>query len=255
MALTVMSELVPSSRPQPRAVDEIAIASRVVAALGGRYSTEMGIDVDQGDDEIERWFLAATLFGTRISARVAERTFRVFADHGLSRVALASEFTWDALVALLDEGGYTRYDFRTATRLHVLADVVRAEYEGRAARLGVMFRTYSELREALDELPGWGPVTIELFLRELRGVWPGAEPPTAPRAVQAALHLGLWRENGTETSLACVRRLATESGLDVRDLESGLVRLSLAHRGGMEHCSGNASCVALADDRRPRDQR
>ena len=30
---------------------------------------------------------------------------------------------------------------------------------------------------ALADLPGWGPVTVGLSLRELRGVWPGAPPP------------------------------------------------------------------------------
>ncbi len=39
--------------------------------------------------------------------------------------------------------------------------------------IGRRHAAYPELRAALDALPGWGPVTIRLFLRELRGVWPG----------------------------------------------------------------------------------
>jgi len=31
-------------------------------------------------------------------------------------------------------------------------------------------RTPAELEAALDALPGWGPVTVGAFLRELRGV-------------------------------------------------------------------------------------
>jgi hypothetical protein len=38
-----------------------------VGVLGGRFSAELGIDVDAGDAEVERWFLAATLFGTQCS--------------------------------------------------------------------------------------------------------------------------------------------------------------------------------------------
>jgi len=49
----------------------------LVESLGGRYSAQLGIDVDRGDDQIERWALAATLFGARISAKIAERTFAV----------------------------------------------------------------------------------------------------------------------------------------------------------------------------------
>ena len=44
-----------------------------MAVLGGRYSAGLGIDVDVGEAEVERWFVAATLFGTRIPAQVAER--------------------------------------------------------------------------------------------------------------------------------------------------------------------------------------
>src|SRR5215510_7141520 len=42
---------------------EVMLARGAVSALGGRYSAELGIDVDAGDAQIERWFLAATLFG------------------------------------------------------------------------------------------------------------------------------------------------------------------------------------------------
>ena len=91
----------------------------------------------------------------------------------------------EGLMACLDEGGYTRYDFRTADRLQALSEVIGEHYGGQAAVIGQTFITYPELRQALDVLPGWGPVTIELFLRELRGVWPGAQPPLDQRAAAA----------------------------------------------------------------------
>jgi len=36
--------------------------------LGGRYSAELGIDVDAREARVERCFVAATLFGARIPA-------------------------------------------------------------------------------------------------------------------------------------------------------------------------------------------
>jgi hypothetical protein len=45
------------------------LAQLVAGTLGGRYPAGLGIDLDARDAEIERWFVAATLFGTRISAR------------------------------------------------------------------------------------------------------------------------------------------------------------------------------------------
>ena len=68
-----------SSEYAPGAIE---LARRVVAVLGGRYSAGLGIDVDAGEAQVERWFVAATLFGARIPARVAERTFGVLAARG-----------------------------------------------------------------------------------------------------------------------------------------------------------------------------
>lgn len=223
-----------------------ACARHVVRLVGGRYSTEAGIDVDAGDAEVERWFLAATLFGARISAAIAQRTFRVLDRSGLVRVGDARHIPWDDLVAMLDAGGYARYDFRTASRLHALAGVVDERYGGEVAAIGRRFRTYLLLRDALDALPGWGPTTVELFLRELRGVWPGADPPLDPRAAAAASHLGLLDAGVDVDPLRAIGRLARATGVDVRDLESGLVRFALAHRRDTDKCPGGDCCVALA---------
>lgn len=227
---------------------QASLATEVVGSLGGRFSTELGIDVDAGDDEIERWFVAATLFGSRISATVAERTFLGLDRAGITTIAVTRDRSWDELVALLDAGGYARYDYRTATRLQALGETIEERHGGRVSSLGPRFPSYGELREALDELPGWGPVTVQLFLRELRGVWPGADPPVGVRVERAAEHLGLCGSGGQDRAaglLPCLARIAARAGLDLRDLESGLVRLSLAHRGRFDRCPGGVGCVVL----------
>ena len=225
---------------------DVRLARHVVDTLGGRYSTELGIDVDAGEAEIERWFLAATLFGTRISASLAERTFRVLDRAGLVRIAQAGDVPWDDLVAYLDQGGYTRYDFSTATRLHALSEVIGRRYRGRIALMGRSFNTYPELRDAMGLLPGWGPVTIQLFLREMRGVWPRADPPLDQRAGLGARHLDLFHPGSEHPSLSGLVQLAVECCLDIRDLESELVRLALAHHGRTGSCPGGQTCVVLA---------
>jgi hypothetical protein len=198
--------------------------------------------VDSGDAEIERWFLAATLFGTRISARVAERTFGELATAGLARIRQARDLPADELVALLDAGGYARYDFRTAARLNRLSEVVCERFGGQVASISHAYRSYPELRAGLDALPGWGEVTVRLFLRELRGVWLGAQPPLDERAADAARHLGLLSSGAILSELA---DLANAAGLDLRDLESGLVRLALGHHRAMASCPGGQACAAL----------
>jgi hypothetical protein len=155
----------------------------------------------------------------------------------------------EGLMTCLDEGGYTRYDFRTADRLQALSEVIGERYGGQAAVIGQTFTTYPELRQALDALPGWGPVTIELFLRELRGVWPGAQPPLDQRAAAGASHLGLL--GPAQPDFPRLAQLASQCHLDPRDLESGLVRLTLAHHRGMASCPGGHRCNVLAPAGQP----
>lgn len=226
---------------------DATLAGEVVRRFGGRYSTELHIDLDAGDAEAERWFVACTLFGTRISARIAERSFAQLVGAGINRIVDARDRDWDDLVALLDAGGYARYDFRTATRLQELARIVADRYGGEVAAIGRQFRDPEALVAALDELPGWGPVTVGLFLRELRGVWPGARLPLDTRAEDAACHLGLLSGRGGD-ALSRVALLAAGAGYDERDLEAALVRLALAHRR-IADCPGGRRCVALTAHR------
>jgi len=218
----------------------IGRARHLVATLGGRFSTELGIDVDRSADDVERWALAATLFGNRISADVAMRTYRVLARAGVRTIADVGGRSREELVALLDEGGYARYDERMARRLLTLAEAVADRHGGRVATLGERLTDPNELQLALDALPGWGPVTVRSFLRELIGVWPGAEATLDERAAAAASHLHL------PVVPEALRGVAAASHLDVRDLEAGLVRLALSH--DLARCPGGEECLACGSD-------
>jgi hypothetical protein len=222
---------------------KVRLADSIVREFGGRYSSELGIDVDAGDAEVERWFLAATLFGSRISARTAERTFQQLIRAGINRISDTGRCEWDRLVALLDAGGYARYDFKTATRLQTLSEAVGDAFGGDIGEIGRRYTEPSALAALLEDLPGWGPVTVGLFLRELRGVWPGARQALDPRAADAARHLQLL--TGRERDeLARIQHLALQAERDERDVEAALVRFGLAHRRTTE-CPGGRHCILL----------
>ena len=68
--------------------------------------------------------------------------------------------------------------------------IIGERYDGRAAMTGQQLSTYPTLRAALDVLPGWGPVTIQRFLRELPGVWPGRAAAARPALRVRRRHLG-----------------------------------------------------------------
>lgn len=230
-------EVMATKRPPKRATsaparDDVWVARQLVATLGGRFSRELGIDVDQGGREIERWCLAATLFGRRISSTVAMRTYAVLDQAGVRTVADAGQRSWEELVKLLDEGGYVRYDFSTATQLQKMAHVL-SEHKGRVVAFMTSGDGEEDAARTLDRLPGWGPTTVRLFLREL-----GRTDELDPRAASAASHLKLRASRLTD--------LAARAGADPRDLEAAMVRLSLRHSRGMSSCPGGSRCTAIA---------
>lgn len=232
------------ARLQPQLAERARV---LVSRLGGRFSTELGIDVDAGGAQVARWFLASTLFGNRISATVAAQTFRTLDGAGVT-AAGARHVGWDTLVELLDAGGYTRYDFRTATRLMDLSDALDARYGGDVNTIASSVSTPDALAAALDALPGWGPVTVGIFLRELRGVWALAAPPLSDRVLWAGRHLGFFWFRAPEPRLVTV---AGASGLDRRDLECALERLASGHRRRAGSCPGGDHCLLLAPSRKP----
>ncbi len=229
-------------RPEQSQATETA--RQLLATFGGRYSRELGIDLEADSAGVDEWFCAATLFGTRIGARTAVRTYRALADAGVRTVLDAGARSWNDLVGVLDSGGYVRYDFRTATRLQQLAAEVRARFDGTVSSLATVADP-RVLEMTLDALPGWGPTTVRIFLRELRDVWPGARPPLDERALRAARHLKIPMPRRRAEQVDVLRAVAHGAHLDVRDLEAALVRLTLAHRD-MRTCPGSARCRKLA---------
>lgn len=220
---------------------EICRARKIVERLGGRFSVELGIELDREADEIDRWALASTLLGDPSAPPVAIHAYRVLARAGVRTFEDIRARGRDELVRLLDEGGYAPYRESTVSRLLALAEAIADRYAGGLALLGETIVVPSELERALGALPGWDTATVGSFLRELRGVWPGADVPLDARAARAARHVAL------PADLHELSSLAAAAHLDVRDLEAGLVRLALCH--GFAHCPGGEECPFAEFDR------
>ena len=57
---------------------------KLISALGGKFSEELGIDLSKGKStEIFKWFLASKLFGARIGTNVAIKAYREFKRCGV----------------------------------------------------------------------------------------------------------------------------------------------------------------------------
>jgi hypothetical protein len=213
----------------------MAELGEVLARLGGRYAAELGIDLKSGPPARQQWFLAAILFGARISGQLAARTYRVFAARGVFSPQAVLDQGWDRLVELLDEGGYARYDYKTATKLLKVMESLKEGYQGDLERLHAAARDPVDLEARLQALaPGIGEATVNIFLRELRGIWPKAAPHLSPLARQAALALG-WLAPGLSDqealkTLEDTWQARPAPGYDFADLEAALVRRGLELR-------------------------
>jgi endonuclease III len=211
------------------------LISRVLARLPGRFAAELGLDVKAGVEARQQWFLAAILYGARISGMLAARTWRVFADRGIYTPEAILEQGWDNLVVLLDAGGYARYDFKTATKLLKVMGSLKERYQGSLERLHEAAADADDLERRLQAMaPGVGPTTANIFLRELRGVWAKANPALSYLAQLAGEHLGLLPPGlSPGEALAALEEAWLKQPLqphDFADLEAALVRL------GRDHC-------------------
>ena len=209
----------------------------VVKSRGGRYAGALGIDLAAADGgERFKWFLAAVLYGTRISESLATRTWREFAVRDLLAPDRIVATGWDGLVGILDAGGYVRYDYKAATKLLNVCAALMRDYGGSLDALHDAAADPRDLERRIKALgKGIGDTTVGIYLRELRGIWAKAEPPLSPLAISGATALGYLRA-GTpdpDRALARLRHLWETDGQPAAgfaDFESALVREGLRLR-------------------------
>jgi endonuclease III len=211
--------------------------TELVNQLGRRFSVALGIDLDsQRPAETFKWFLASVLLGARISSTVAERTYRTFQSERLVTPQAILSAGWQQLVDVLDRGGYARYDEKTATKLLGICRAVIDRCGGDLHAIERAARNPADLEQRIMELgSGIGPLTANIFLRELRGLWPKAEPKPSELVVRAARDLGFVpaRVKDAERVLESLRAVWAAdggSGGDFPDFEAALVRHGIALR-------------------------
>jgi len=230
------------------------IIEKLMAVLEGKFSTELGIDLSNGESqEIFKWFLAAKLYGARISSKIAARTYNEFQRRGVLTPGKILKTGWEGLVQILDDGGYARYDFSTATKLLEIMTVLKRDYEGDLNELHRKARDPRDLEIRLKALgKGIGTVTVNIFLRELRTAWPKARPEPSELVKLAAKNLRLLK--GNENVLGALEQIWSDHPIltkDFCDFEAALIRLGkdYCRPSKWEACPLKTSCPCR---RRPR---
>jgi hypothetical protein len=179
------------------------------------YSEELDIELAKNtDQELFKWFLASILFGARISETIAKHTYQTFARYRLLTPHKILEAGWDFLVnPIMAEGGYVRYDGKTSTTMLKICQMLIAEYDGSLLTLHDRARDNQDLEASLKLFYGIGPITVNIFLRELRPYWEKSNPRPLAIAIEAAKTLGLDLSSYNRKTITFTR------------IESGLIRL------------------------------
>jgi hypothetical protein len=178
----------------------------------------LGIDLkSRRNNEVVKWFLAAILYSKPIRETSATRTFRCFDKHGVTTARRIIDAGWDRLVSILDEGGYTRYDFSTADKLLEVFGNLQEHYGGNLNRLYETSRDGEEVEANLKRLgKGIGDITVSIFLRDMRSIWRKVEPKPTPLVTAAMKSLGI----------KDLKECAREKRIDLVRLETALLRYS-----------------------------
>ncbi len=165
----------------------------LIEKFGGSYSRLLGLEPLSGERQLFQWFLASILFGAPISEKAAMKTFRLFQAEGLDAPKKILKAGWDRLVELLDAGGYTRYDFKTADKLLEMAGNLEKLYGGSLLKLHEEAENAVDLENRLMKLAkGIGPTTVSIFLREAWEALPKAEPLPSAYEILAASNLNIF---------------------------------------------------------------
>lgn len=176
-------------------MDDRLSINRLVCKYGRLYSEELGINLKKKtEEEIFKWFLASILFGKRISQDIAMKTYKEFKNAGILSPKRILETEWDRLVQILDWGGYVRYDHSTATKLLEISKELLLRYgEKPLTKIHKIAMDNKDLESILQSFKGIGPVTTNIFLREMRLVWEKADPKPLPivKAIARRYKIGL----------------------------------------------------------------
>lgn len=213
----------------------------LVESRGQKYSEILGIDISEGkEDEVFKWFLASLLFGAPITESSVVKTHRCFQKHGVLTPKQILKTGWDDLVKILDEGGYTRYDFKTADKLLEVARNLTEKCSGSLCLIHSESSGAHDFENRLKNLgKGVGNVTVSIFLRELRDVWEKAEPNPTALVVLAAQELGIVKNDATaEEALEQLKAFWARNKIRRKsfvNFETALVRLGKGSRRKRRH--------------------
>ncbi|MFH9265015.1 endonuclease [Streptomyces sp. NPDC017546] len=193
------------------------ITDALLEAYGRTYAAEAGIRLRDTPQPLYQLLVLSHLLSARIRASVAVAAARALFADGLRTPRRVADASWQRRVDALGEGGYRRYDERTATQLGEGAHLVLDVWKGDLRRLRAEADGDGEaLRRGLRRVRGIGPAGADIFLREVQDLWPETGFLVGAKGLQGAERLGLPTSSGALAEAARGRDRAAFAAALVR---------------------------------------
>ncbi|MGW5123197.1 endonuclease [Streptomyces sp. NPDC004069] len=183
---------------------EKALVRALLDRQGSTYLAQAGVRLRNTPAPLYQALVLAVLLSARIRADIAVAAARALFEAGLRSARSMAKASWQQRVDALGEGGYRRYDERTATILGKGAELLLERYDGDLRKL----REEDDPKKALRDIPGLGPTGVDIYLRAVQGVWPEFAPYVDRKVQDGAERLGLPTSPEHLAHLVSTRELA-----------------------------------------------
>lgn len=187
----------------------------LVKKFGKPFSEMLSIDLSKGDPAYAKWLLASILYARPFPEEAALGAYETLEHRGQVSPAAIEEAGREQIARVLEKNGFTRYGSTVAGEIvDAFGDLLK-RYDGKLSRLYDMSEDSKDLERRVKGLgKGLDPVAVFVFLRDMRAVWPKANPEPAPRV----------RELMSTLDIDDLEEYAKEQGFDLVRLETALCR-------------------------------
>lgn len=166
---------------------------RLLADFDQTFAEQAGIELRDKPSPLFRLLVLTSLLSANLDARLGLRTARALSKAGFTTAQHLADASDDDRWQVLSESKYLRKK-QTARQLGQLADEAVERYAGDLRQLrdeSTGADSARDIRDAVQEFTGIGPLGADIFCREAQAVWPVLRPYADDRVLDLARDRGL----------------------------------------------------------------